>query len=90
MQLASSARAPPSSRSPRVGGDFGLPTNFPLGALPPATPELRHKRILTAAANIRTRGELSGEERSDEAGQLVGKRAGSAAAVAQEGAKRRP
>ena len=28
-------------------------------------------------------GELSGEERSDEAGQFVGKRAGSAAAVAQ-------
>jgi hypothetical protein len=27
---------------------------------------------------------------SDEAGQFVGKRAGSAAAVAQEGAKRRP
>jgi hypothetical protein len=35
-------------------------------------------------------GELSRKERSDETGQFVGKRAGSAAAVAQEGAKRRP
>jgi len=35
-------------------------------------------------------GELSCKERSDEAGQFVGKRAGSTAAVAQEGAKRRP
>jgi len=35
-------------------------------------------------------GELSCKERSDEAGQFVGKRAGSAAAVAQKGAKRRP
>ena len=33
---------------------------------------------------------VRGEERSDEAGQVVGKRAGTAAAVAQEGAKRRP
>jgi hypothetical protein len=35
-------------------------------------------------------GELSCEGRSDEAGQFVGKGAGRAAAVAQEGAKRRP
>ena len=35
-------------------------------------------------------GELSGEERSDEAAQFVGKRAGSAGAMAQAGAKRRP
>ena len=35
-------------------------------------------------------GELSCKERSDEAGQFVGKRAGSAAAVAKGGAKRRP
>jgi hypothetical protein len=35
-------------------------------------------------------GKLSCKEQSDEAGQFVGKRAGRAAVVAQEGAKRRP
>jgi hypothetical protein len=52
-----------------------------------------YARLISRLRNVKREarwGELSGEERSDEAGQFVGKRAGSAAAVAQEGAKRLP